>query len=153
MSTKRLQSGWRWLGAGVALVWLLPASGQVLKPVDPNKAADVDRKFVDPSMIGLKTLLQPTNPQSGRTAPQRTLGFSRVDLKWMDTETLRNPAITTDTHEHSRANFSAKRATATDTVRSEKTVESPKAPITDRTIHAYTPAGTEELKRQLRMRF
>ena len=153
MSTKRLKAGRLWLGAVVALAWTLPGSAQVLKPIDPNKAADIDRKFIDPGVVGLKTLLQPTNTSSGRVVPQKTLGFSRVETKWMDTETLRRSTISTDTHSLTRSNFSAKRAVVTDSVRDEKTLDYPNAPIKDRTIRAFTPMGQEELKRQLHLRY
>ena len=46
-------------------------------------------------------------------------------------------------------NFTAKRAVVSDQLLEQPFIKTDKAPITERQIKAYTPAGTEELKKQL----
>jgi len=46
-------------------------------------------------------------------------------------------------------NSTAKRAAITEKPRDEKQISRTKVPIKDREIHAYTPGGEKELKKQL----
>lgn len=150
MSTNRLQT----VVLGIALASVAaPAFAQVLQPIDPRKQADVSRQFVDPARIGLTTLSQPTHQDSRKPTSQRSLQFAPADTRSVDKETLRQPSMTFDTRPMPHSNFSAQRAPKADLARDTPTVETARAPITDRIINVYTPAGQEELKRQLRLRY
>jgi hypothetical protein len=141
----------------VALVglWSLPAGALLdpLKPLDVNKQADAGGKNVNFGDAQFDTISQPTRevPKSALSKGDLKLENAEVrdkhaNLKMLEMSTVSMPVLP-------KANFTAKRA-AVDKVNDEgqKQVDQTKqkAPITDRQIRAFTPAGEEELKKQLK---
>jgi hypothetical protein len=133
--------------AALAFVAALTANAQILKPVDPTKQADVNGKFVNPANLNLKEVEQPTRsfPRSPRSDERQML--PQVELKTIDPQQIQLSGYATRTVP--LQNFTAKRAAISEKPRNEKDVKRTKAPIKDREIHAYTPGGEEELKKQL----
>jgi hypothetical protein len=83
---------------------------------------------------------------AGKKAPTSDVTLSETTLR-----TVRFNSVTlTDVP---RQNFSAKRAQANDQVRRDREVAKANARITDRQIRPHTPAGEQELKDQLNLRY
>jgi len=141
----------------VTLVGLLSQTATALvdplKPLDVNKQADVGGKNVNFDDVRFDTISQGTRelPQSPLSKGDLKLENAGVrdkhaDFKMLEMSTISKPVLP-------KANFTAKRA-AVDKVNDEaqKQVDQTKqvAPITSRQIRAFTPAGEEELKNQLK---
>jgi hypothetical protein len=124
-----------------------------LKPIDVNKQADVGSKNVNFDDVRFDTISQGTRELSKAPLSKGSLKLKNADVrdKHADFELLEMPAVSMPVLP--KANFTAKRAVV-DKVNDEaqKQVDQTKqvAPITSRTIRAFTPAGEEELKNQLR---
>jgi len=141
----------------IALAALSPALSlaqvleQAKKPLDYTKQADVNSKTVTYGDLHFDTISQPTRPGS-TTSPlsKGDLQLQRLDLneishKSVDLSTISEPTVP-------RVNYTAKRAAAdkvNDLASRQLDQSKQKAPITDRQIHAFTPGGQEELKKQL----
>jgi len=140
-----------------ALAALLPARSpaqvlqQITNPLDYNKRADVNGKNVTFSDRHYGTVSYPTRAGS-TTSPlsKGDLQLQRVELNEVNTKsvemsTLSEPVLP-------QVNFSAKRA-AVDKVNDQSGRQldqtKQKPPITNRQIRPFTPAGEEELKKQL----
>jgi hypothetical protein len=141
----------------VTLAGLLsqPATALVdpLKPLDVNKQADVGGKNVNFDDVRFDTISQGTRelPQSPLSKGDLKLKNADVrdkhaDFKMLEMSTIPKPVLP-------KANFTAKRA-AVDKVNDEAQKQAAQtkqvAPITSRQIRAFTPAGEEELKNQLK---
>jgi hypothetical protein len=124
---------------------------QKSKPLDYTKRADVSNKNVTFGDLRYGTGSQPT--RSGSTASPLSKGdlqlqrmeLNEVDLKSVEMSTVPEPVLP-------QVNFSAKRAAVNkvnDQSNRQLDQTKQKAPITDRQIRALTPAGEEELKKQL----
>ena len=141
----------------VALVgmWSLPAGALVdpLKPLDVDKQADAGGKNVSFGDVQFDTISKPTREMPKSALPKGDLKLENVDvrdknadLKMLEMSTVSMPVLP-------KANFTAKHA-AVDKMNDEGQKQvgqtKQKAPITDRQIRAFTPAGEEELKKQLK---
>ena len=141
----------------IALAGLLLQSAMALtdplKPLDVNKVADVGGKNADLNDVQFDTISQGTRELPQSPLSRGDLRFKNADLstkhagfKVLEMPTVSKPTVPT-------TNFSAKRAVG-DRMNDEaqKQVEQTKqvAPITNRQIRAFTPAGEEELKDQLK---
>ena len=141
----------------VTLAGLLsqPATALVdpLKPIDVNKQADVGGKNVNFDDVRFDTISQGTRELPKAPLSKGDLKLENADVrdkhadfKMLEMSTISRPVLP-------KANFTAKRAVV-DKVNGEaqKQVDQTKqvAPITNRQIRAFTPAGEEELKNQLR---
>ena len=124
-----------------------------LKPLDVNKQADVGGKNVNFDDVRFDTISQgtrelPKSPlsKSDLKLENADLRDKHADFKMLEMSTISKPVLP-------KANFTAKRAVV-DKVNDEaqKQVDQTKqvAPITSRQIRAFTPAGEEELKNQLK---
>ncbi|MGD0059245.1 MAG: hypothetical protein ABSD58_07485 [Verrucomicrobiia bacterium] len=141
----------------ITLAALLPALShaqvleQITKPLDYTKQADVNGKNVTFGDLHYGTVSQPT--RAGSTTSPLTKGdlqlqrmeLNQVNLKSVDMSTVPEPVLP-------QMNFSAKRA-AVDKVndRGARQLDQTrqKAPINSRQIRPLSPAGEEELKKQL----
>ena len=131
----------------LALSLVASAGAQFIKPVDYRKEADVDGKSATLPTLNLNTKSEPSHtfsvlPISDKQPElkqlrQNQLDLSDVDLSFINTRVL------------PQQNFTAKRAVVSDQLLDQPFVTTAKAPITGRQIKAYTPQGTEELKKQL----
>jgi hypothetical protein len=83
--------------------------------------------------------------RSSRSDERRS--FSQVELKNVDLQQLQLSGYRTQFVP--MQNSTAKRAAITEKPRDEKQISRTKVPIKDREIHAYTPGGEKELKKQL----
>ena len=126
----------------------LSAVGQVLRPVDPTKQADVGNKSVTFPNVDLNTVTQPQRALGQSSVSDKQLQFDQVRRKNVNLQTLEHGTVETKTLP--QANFTAKRAAVTDKTHATENVKLGKAPITDRQIKAFQPGGEEELKQQLR---
>jgi hypothetical protein len=141
----------------ITLAAFLPARSpaqvldQITKPLDYNKQADVSGKSVTFGDLHYGTISQPTrigstpSPLSKGDLQLQRMELNEVNLKSIEEPTVSQPVLP-------QANFTAKRAVA-DKVNDRATRQldqtKQKAPITDRQIRPFTPAGEEELKKQL----
>ena len=141
----------------IALATLLPALSsaqlldQIKKPLDYSKQADVNGKTVTFGDLHYETVSQPTragsttSPLSKGDLQLQRMELNEVNLKSVEMSTASEPVLP-------QVNFSAKRAAA-DKVNDQGTRQldqsKQKAPITGRQIRPLSPAGEEELKKQL----
>ncbi len=119
-------------------------------PVDRTKLADVNGKTVSYSNVPFDTISQPTRDVPGSPLTKGVLKFQGVDLNNVDLSTRDMSTVSLPVLP--KANFTAKRATAdkqNDQTSKQVDHTTRKAPITDRQIRPFTPAGEEELKKQL----
>jgi hypothetical protein len=133
-----------------------PVHGQIVKPIDLKKQADVNGKSVNFGDLQFDTLSQPANGLAGSSVSKGNLKFQDVDQKKadihrqkmdfnaVDMSTVSEPTVP-------KANFTAKRAEVDMSSEPRKQVEQTKkkAQINQRQIHPFTPAGEEDLKHQL----
>lgn len=133
---------------GAILLAAASAHAQLLKPIDVRQLADVNDKTVDMPTVNFDTIPQPT-----RTQPilpltgQRLEPADTVETKRVDTHTLRYDNVAVKVLP--QQNFSPKRATVAGNASLPPAVDTPKADIKKRVIRPLTPAGAEELKKQL----
>ena len=123
---------------------------QILRPVDPNKKADVGDKSVKFGDAQLNTVSQPTADLPNAELSKGDLKLQNADTKNVsDLKSLEQPLV--ETHVVPQANFTAKRIVTKSNDASRKNLDDAKkkAPITDRQIRPFTPGGEEELKKQL----
>ena len=123
---------------------------QFLKPIDPTKQADVNGKSVNYGDVQFDSLPQRTTEMSGAPLSKGDLKFQDLDQKRTTSKTLEMSIVSMPTL--SKANFTAKRAaidTPSDETKKQAEQTKQKAKINERQIRAFTPAGEEELKRQL----
>ena len=138
----------RWLLCSLLVGMLaLSATAQVLRPVDPNKQADVGNKSVTFPTVDLNTVAQPQRALGQSSVSDKQLQFEQVQRKNVKLETLEHGTVETKTLP--QVNFTAKRAAVTDKRHATENVKLGNAPITDRQIKAFQPGGEEELKQQL----
>ena len=133
----------------VVVTFCWAASAQVLRQIDPTKQADISNKSVQFNDVNFQTLSpgiqSPTTlPLSGQKVDMNSVNLPEVQLN-----SVQFPVISTKTVPHQ--NFTAKRAVLPDKVPPQEQLSliHTKAPIKDRQIRAFTPAGEEELKKQL----
>jgi hypothetical protein len=132
----------------VFLLLSVAASAQVLRPIDPRRTADASGKAVEMPTINFGTLPQPTrtepvSPLTGQMRePGKTVETKRVDTTALQYATLPSKVLP-------QTNFTAKRAVVTGALPAADTVKTPRADIEKRVIRPVTPAGAEELKKQL----
>ncbi|HUK81332.1 MAG TPA: hypothetical protein VLZ12_01745 [Verrucomicrobiae bacterium] len=120
---------------------------QVFRPVDPTKQADVGTKTVTLPNVNFQTLPQGSRSFSILALPNTQPQSSDVQNKSVDINTVGWPTITTPTL--SRTNLVYPDVAGTEKTREIKDLPTAVAPITNRQIRAFTPAGEEELKKQL----
>jgi hypothetical protein len=134
-----------------------PAQAQIVKPIDPNKKADVSDKTLNYDNVSFDTLSQPTSVLPSSPLSKGGLKFQDVDHKKVDLKTLEMSTVSTPSLP--RSNFTAKRAEV-DVLRDETKKQADqtkkqtdqtkkKAQINERQIRPFTPPGEEELKHQL----
>jgi hypothetical protein len=138
----------------VALVAILsPRAGarsNLLSPIDHTKQADINDKNLSYGDVSFDTISQPTrdeppSPLIKGNVKLQGIDLNNVDLGTRDMSTVFLPILP-------KANFTAKRATVDkQNAPAGKQLDhaTRKAPITNRQIRPFTPAGEEELKRQL----
>ena len=126
---------------------------QVFKPIDRTKQADVNNQTVNFSDVQLGTV-----SPAARDLPRKS-PLSKGDLKLQDAD-VKDKGLDFKTLDMStvpmavlpKVNFTPKHAAIdSKNCESKKDLDQTKqkAPITDRQIRAFTPAGEEELKKQL----
>ena len=132
----------------------LPAiDAQVFKPIDRTKQADVSDKTVNFADVPVDTVSPPARDlprKSPLSKGDLKLQDADVTTKGVDLKSLEMPAVPTEVVP--KANVTTKRATVDGKkyeIKKDLDQTSQKAPITDRQIRAFTPAGEEELKKQL----
>ena len=133
-----------------------PVHGQIVKPIDPTKQADVGGKTVNFSDLQFNTLSQPASGLAGSSVSKGNIKFPDVDQKKQDLRQKKMDFQTVDMSTVSRptmplANFTAKRAEVDMSSEPRKQVEQTKkkAPINDHQIRPFTTAGEDDLKHQL----
>ena len=133
-----------------------PVHGQIVKPIDPTKQADVGGKSVSFSDLQFDTLSQPANGLAGSSVSKGSVKFQdidqkkadihrqKMDFKALDMSTISEPTMI-------KANFTAKRAAVDMSSEPGKQAEQTKkkAQISQRQIRPFTPSGEEDLKHQL----
>jgi len=130
------------------------ASAQVLRQIDPSKNADASGKTVDLPTVNFDTVSQPTraqlvSPLSGQMRDRAgTVETKRVETKGVETSLLSHSTIPSTIVP--QQNFSAKRAALASNVPPAERVKTPGAKINKREIRPFTPAGNDELVKQLR---
>ncbi len=133
---------------GAILLAAVSAHAELLKPIDARQRADVNGKTVDMPTVNFDTIPQPTraqpiSPLTGhRVEPADTVETKRVDTPTLTYDSLSNKVLP-------QQNFSAKHAVVAGNASLPPAVDTPKADIKKRVIRALTPAGAEELKKQL----
>jgi hypothetical protein len=140
-----------WLLPAVLAVSLSPlARAQLAKPIDPTKKADVGGKSVNPGEVRFNTLSQPTRDLPNSALTKGDLKFQDVDTKGVELNSLQFSSVATSVIP--KANFTAKRIADKTSDESDKRLDhvKKKAPINERQIRAFTPAGEEELKKQFK---
>ncbi len=138
------------LAVAIALFPSPRLNAQLLKPIDPNKQADINGKSVSPGEVKFNTLSLPL-----RDTPNAELSKGNLKLQDADTKNVTDlkslEFSTVETHVVPKANFTAKRIAAKSSDANNKKLDDAKkkAPITGRQIRPFTPGGEEELKKQL----
>ena len=138
------------LAVALALVPSPQLLAQLLKPIDPNQKADVADKFVKPGDVQLETVTRPTVDLHNAELSKGALKLQDAETKSVtDLKTLEHSTV--ETHILPQANFTAKRVATQSNEASDKNLNDAKkkAPITNRQIRPFTPAGEQELKKQL----
>ena len=140
------------LCCGLAMMIGMPmVRAQVFKPIDFNKrASDIENKTVHFGDVNLGTLSPGTHgtadlPLSGKKANLKDVNLSEVDLKMLNNfSELRMKTLP-------QQNFTAKRAALPNNVppQAPLSLSHSRAPINRREIRAFTPAGEQELRKQL----
>jgi hypothetical protein len=148
----------RLISFAVALAGLLSAAAdaqileQIRKPVDQGKKAGVSDKNVSFSDAQFDTISQPMRDSPKVPLSRGDVRFQDATLKSKDTNFRMLDMSTVSTTVIPKANFTAKRAVV-DKVNGESKKQADQttrvAPITDRQIRPFAPAGEEELKKQL----
>ena len=134
-----------------------PVHGQIVKPIDVTKQADVTGKTVNFGNVQFDTLSQPMRDLSGSSLSKGDVKFQDVDQKKQDVKQKKMDFKTVDMSTVSKptlpmANFTSKRAEVDmSNVETKKQVDQTKkqAQINERQIPAFTPTGEEDLKHQL----
>ncbi len=128
-----------------------PVHAQVLKPLDLTKQADVNNKTVDFGEVQFNSLSQPMSVLPGGSPLSKgNLKFQDLSQKKTDFNTLEMSTISKPTLP--KANFTTRRAeidVTSDVAKKQSDQTTKKAHINERQIRPLTPAGEEELKRQL----
>ena len=125
-------------------------NAQILRPIDPNKKADVGDKSVKFGDAQLNTVSQPMADLPNAELSKGDLKLQNADTKSVtDLKVLEHPSV--ETHVLPQANFTAKRIATKSSDANDKKLDDAKkkAPITERQIRPFTPGGEEELKKQL----
>jgi len=131
-------------------VLVLPwAGGQVFKPIDPNKKADIDTKPLNLGAAQFETLSEPTHEVPNASLSKGNLKLPSFETKQVDFQNLEKPTIVKPVLP--QANFTAKNIAVKVSDESSKNLNHAKvkAPITNRQIRLYAPGGEQELKKQL----
>ncbi|MEI6084774.1 MAG: hypothetical protein WCS70_10775 [Verrucomicrobiota bacterium] len=145
----------RQLFSAILLASLLgPTYAGVLAPIDIQKQADLNGKSVAMPMVNFDSLPQPTRSQtvSPLTGKMSTPGKA-VATKNVDLETLTHYS-TVPTKVLPQTNFTPKYGTVDSSIIPMAGVPAANVPtdrarINGRVIRPQTPAGSEELKKQL----
>jgi hypothetical protein len=142
---------WKLALCGAVLAALLSpfAGAQILRPLDPAKLADIDMKSVKPGDAQFKTLSQPTRDLPDSSLSKGTLKFQNVDSKGVQLESVQYSTVSTRVLP--KANFTAKHIADKWSGETGKKLDHAKrkASINEREIRTSTPAGEEELRKQL----
>ena len=126
----------------------LNVMAQVFRPVDTSKQADVNGKFVALPTVSFQTLPQGSQSFSILSLPgNQPAQASDVQNKSVDLNAVSLPTITAPTL--SQTNVSLSDVASKDWTQATNALPPQVAPITNRVIRAFTPAGEEELKKQL----
>ncbi len=149
-----MKPGFRLLVVILVALSPLKARAQFLRelsqPVDQTKQADVNQKTLSFGEVPLNTLSQPTKDLAGSPLTKGDLKLQQLDQKKAEFNTLPMPTVSEPLLP--QANFTAKKAVAdfpNDKTAKQAEETAKKAPVTDRQIKPFTPAGEEELKHQL----
>jgi len=139
--------------AAAIMVFAAPGPAQILKRIDPTKLADdVNGKNLQLGTAELNTIEKDTIEMNRATVSDKTaeLKGNVAGLKKLELETLGLSSVAKTNLQYQ--NFTAKRAAVADKAQLAKDLDSlrkTKAPIAKRQIRPSTPAGEEELKKQL----
>jgi hypothetical protein len=139
------------LVAALQALWFAGANAQILKPIDPNKKADLDTKSsLNLDEAQFPTVSQPTRDEPGAVLPQGDVKLRDVHEKQVNLENLKMPTI--EKPVLPQANFTAKNIATKVRDESNKNLSQSKekAPITNRQIRPFTPSGEQEMKKQLK---
>lgn len=123
------------------------AGAQFIKPIDYRKVADIDTKSATLPTLNPNTQTEPSRtwsilPLSDKQPETKQLQQNQLDMNGVDFPFISTRVLP-------QQNFTAKRAVVSDQLLDQPFIKTDKAPITSRQIKAYTPQGTEELKKQL----
>lgn len=135
-------------GAVLVAAFSVGAAAQILKPIDRGKLADgINDKNIDLGNVNLGTIStrmrQTTRSSlSDKNAHFNDVNLSDVELRSLNLSDVQMKALP-------QQNFTAKRAAVSGQMHREAEVKTANARIKDRQIRAFTPAGEEELKKQL----
>jgi len=137
------------LAIALVVLSLSRASAQVVKPVDPNKKADIDTKPLNFGAAQFSTISEPINSQPNAVLSKDPLNLSSVPAKHVEFQSLEKPTLEQATLP--QCNFTPKHLAVTPATVSTKKLDhaQQKAPINKRQIRPFAPGGEEELKKQL----
>ncbi|MGD0651359.1 MAG: hypothetical protein ABSA97_09510 [Verrucomicrobiia bacterium] len=137
-------------GAVLVAAFSVSAAAQILKPLDPGKRADdINNKSVNFGNVNLRTISTGMRQTTRSSLSDKNAHFNGVNLSDVELRLLNLSDVQMKTLP--QQNFTAKRAVLPDKVPPQEQLGliHTKAPIKDRQIRAFTPAGEEELKKQL----
>ena len=134
---------------GAILLAAVSVHAELLKPIDIHERADVNDKTVNLPTVNFDSISQPTRPQPVAPLTGRVHGIAQtVETKRVDTHTVSFDTVP-DKMLSPQQNFSPKRASVAGNVELPPPVSTSPAEIEKRVIRPLTPAGAEELKKQL----
>ena len=129
------------------------AGARIGERIDPRKRADINGQTVELPRADLPTLSLPVLRHG--TAPasrERATPGGKVETHGVEVTTLEFDRVETPGVPQPRANFGPKRPVDTRVRVTTGTVPAPAADISPYRIEATTPAGQQELRRQLNRR-
>lgn len=135
------------VGGLIVAAFAAKTHAQLLEPIDFSKQADIDKQSAALPTLDLNTRVEPIrglslSPLSGKEPNLKWFQTHQVDLNTTEFSIIHLRTMP-------QQNFTAQRSVVSDQMLVEPFVSTDTAPISDRQIKAYTPTGTEELKKQL----
>lgn len=142
------------LGLITLASWLaVPAFARFGEPIDTNRRADLNGKYVDLPLVDTHSLALPVVPQGTAPASRQRRPFDqRVETKRVEVSTLEFEKVETQTRTQPRANFTAKRPVDTSRRVTTGNVATSAADISTTRIDAGSAEGQQELKQRLNRR-
>jgi hypothetical protein len=131
----------------IVAAFAVSSHAQLLAPIDFSKQADIGNQSAVLPTLDLNTRVEPfrglsLSPLSGKEPNLKWFQTHQVDLNTTELSIINLRTMP-------QQNFTAQRSAVSDQMLVQPFVSTDQAPITDRQIKAYTPTGTEELKKQL----